>query len=233
MNIQTNKTSIYKKEELISDSDEYNFVKNFFDSTVNSCNENRFPNRYQTKTPTDFKVFKVIKNNQMTELTALDEKRNNLMLFHGTIEKGVDSILKEGFKNSEKGWFGRGVYLTDCSCVAYNYSGVKSSITKGYHSDYVYVLVNEVLGSEKLQKKPQEFVYEDESEDEEPQDHDAEPDHPFVKHVYDEELQAAEEDYRKDALGRRYRNVNHDDESELDEFVADESIVIPRYLIKS
>ena len=96
MFIQTNKTSIYKKEELSSDSDEYNFVKNFFDSTVNSCNENR----YQTKTPTDFKVFKVIKNNQMTELTALDEKRNNLMLFHGTIEKGVDSILKEDFKNS-------------------------------------------------------------------------------------------------------------------------------------
>ena len=116
--------------------------------------------------------------------------------------------------------------------MASNYSAVKFRYTNGYYHDYVYVLVNEVLGSEKLQKKPQEFVYEDESEDKEPQDHDAEPDHPFVKQVYDEELQAAEEDYRKDALGRRYRNVDHDDESELDEFVADENIVIPRYLIK-
>ena len=94
------------------------------------------------------------------------------------------------------------------------------------------MLVNEVLESEKLQTKAQEFVY-DEYVDSEPEDHDAEPDHPFVKHVYDEELQAAEEDYRKDALGRRYRNVNHNDHSELDEFVADENIVITRYLIKT
>ena len=123
------------------------------------------------------------------------------------------------------------VYLTDCSSIASNYSAVKSSLTKGYNSDYRYVLVNEVLESEKLQTKAQEFVY-DEYDNSEPEDHDAEPDHPFVKHVYDEELQAAEEDYRKDALGRRYRNVNHNDHSELDEFVADENIVIPRYLIK-
>ena len=218
MNIQTNNFFKYKKEELSSDSDEYNFVKNFFVTTANVS--------YEVRPPTNFKVFRIIKNSPMT---ALDEKSNNLMLFHGTTEKGADSILKEGFKNSEKGWFGRGVYLTDCSCVACNYSGIKSSRPNGYVSNYRHVLVNEVLGSEKLRTKPQKFVLDEQGD---PQDHDAEPDHPFVKHVAEEELQAEEEDYIEDALGRRYRNVDHDDLSSLDEFVADKNIVLPRYLLK-
>ena len=33
----------------------------------------------------------------------------NLMLYHGTSEKGATGILKKGFRNSEKGWFGKGV----------------------------------------------------------------------------------------------------------------------------
>ena len=43
---------------------------------------------------------------------------SNLMLYHGTSEKGVSGILKEGFRNSEKGWFRKGLYMTDCSEVA-------------------------------------------------------------------------------------------------------------------
>ena len=60
--------------------------------------------------------------------SSVNEKRNNLMLFHGTNDKGVESILKKGFKYSEKSWFGKGVYMTDCSTVAVSYSrGDKNS----------------------------------------------------------------------------------------------------------
>ena len=52
----------------------------------------------------NFQIFKVIENNPVE---TLNEKRNNLMLFHGTKEQSVNNILKNGFKDSEKGWYGK------------------------------------------------------------------------------------------------------------------------------
>ena len=44
------------------------------------------------------------------------------MLFHGTGKKGVAGILETGYRNSIKGDFGRGVYLTESPDLASIYS---------------------------------------------------------------------------------------------------------------
>ena len=64
------------------------------------------------------------------------------MLYHGTSQKGVTGILKEGFRNSEKGWFGKGVYMTDCSHTALKYFSMAEK-----YSYNRYIFVNEVLES--------------------------------------------------------------------------------------
>ena len=92
------------------------------------------------------------------------------MLFHGTSEKGATGILKEGFRNSEKGWFGKGVYMTDCSCTAFNYASMAED-----NSNIRYIFVNEVLVSEKMQIFEFDQNYAKEVS--------TKPKHPFEKHV--------------------------------------------------
>ena len=139
MDIQLTKTSKYKFHELSSDTEEYKFVKNFFDTT-------KSPLATERGAPVNYKMFKILENNPITKSS---EKRSNFMLFHGTNQKGVEGILKEGFKNSKKGWFGQGVYMTDCSCVAQGYC---------LDDDFkTHVFVNEVFDSEKLKTKPQKL----------------------------------------------------------------------------
>ena len=62
---------------------------------------------------------------------------------------------------------------------------------------------------------------------------DAKHEHPFEKYInFEGSQQLTEADYKEDAHGRRYRNVPHTLNSHLDEYVADESITVPRYLIE-
>ena len=98
MDIVTNKNYKYGVETLSSDSVEFIRVKEFFDD----C---RYAKPFCDKfTVENFQIFKVIEKNPVE---TLKEKRNNLMLFHGTKEYNVHSILENGFKNSEKGWYGK------------------------------------------------------------------------------------------------------------------------------
>ena len=54
--------------------------------------------------------------------TEVDGKRRNLMLFHNTSRSGVRGILDEGSKHTDEGWFGSGVYMSECSSIAFSYS---------------------------------------------------------------------------------------------------------------
>ena len=80
------------------------------------------------------------------------------MPFHGTSSKRVKGILTEGFKNSEKVFFGKGVYMTDCSHKAYDYCIGKyitdcvetSALYCGKYNENSYIFVNEVLESDSL-----------------------------------------------------------------------------------
>ena len=53
-----------------------------------------------------------------------------------------------------------------------------------------------------------------------------------MKHVDEDSPQATSDDYKGDVQGRRYRNIVHNFESLEDEYLADNSIAIPRYLIQ-
>ena len=218
MNILTNKTEKsykYKCEKLDCDSVEYKIVKDFYDkTTVSKKLSSRYLQIYPQ--PTDgFNVYKIIKSN---ETKMFKEKRNNLMLFHGTNSIGAKGILTEGLKNSKKGWFGKGVYMTDCQNIANFYS---SKICK---DGCVYMFVNEVLKSDNLKTfRRGKFS--------EMGDHDNEPKHQFEKHVLEGSQKLTKKDYKEDSLGRKYRNVEVNKISQYDQYVADESFVIPRYLI--
>ena len=107
--------------------------------------------------------------------------------------------------------------MTDCSTAAVGYSrGVQNNKTK-------YVFVNEVLKSETLKT----FVFYNLKGNTY-----TKPKHLFEKHVFMASKQTTEDRYKEDGIGRRYRNVAHNEYSALNEFLADESITVPRYLIE-
>ena len=217
MNNVTDITSKYDLKRLDFNAKDFDFIKNFFYSIFDE--DKRFETEYVVES---FCIYKVVENGSTNE-----EKSNNLMLFHGTKNKDhATGILKEGFRNSESGYFGKGVYMTECSCTAFDYTGVRFNDVKG--TEFLnYVFVNEVLGSEKMQTFT--FTIGDALDMDE--DNTAELTHPFEKHVKRHSPQPTEEDYKEDLLGRRYRNLEIHGESVLDEFVAEAKVTIPRYLI--
>lgn len=212
VDIITDESFKYDLRKLESTSDEFILVKTFYDTTKNSRSRGvKLPEQ-------NFQICKVIDN---TSITTVKENSNNLMLFHGTNRKGATAILKQGFKNSEKGWFGKGIYMTDCATTARGYSCVwQSKKSKKYNS----IFVNEVLESEKLQTfefdicKPMKDI-------------DTPLKNQFNKHIDKSSPQAKEWNYKKDRVGRKYRDVAHDYSSIYDEYVAEGSVTIPRYLI--
>ena len=202
----TDKDCKYKCEKLGCNSEEHKIVKNFYDKTT--VTGTGYHNKYPQ--PAGFNVYKIIETN-VTK--TLKEKRSNLMLFHGTSERAARGILTSGFKNSEKGWFGKGVYMTDCSNTARYYS-------KGMYKDgFDYVFVNEVVKSQYLQtfRHGKYHVMSDCY---------TKPNHPFEKHVFEGSQKLTEAEYKEDAFGRKYRNVSLiGGASELDEYVADQSFL--------
>ena len=202
----TNESFKYNHEILTSCLDEYKLVKNFFEKN------------YRSGTSlSDFKVYRIFENNP--ESTVANKLRNNLMLMHGTKEKNVEGILKIGFINSKEGKFGQGVYMTDCSNVS-----LHRCLDGEDKGDYKYIFVNEVLESEKMQTLDSNYFVIKKV--------DTKPEHQFQKHEMFGSKQLSENDYKVDAQGRRYRNVPHNRYSSKNEYLADESITIPRYLIK-
>ena len=83
MNILTNNTEkVYKYylEKLGCGSDEYIIVKDFFVNTTVNLN-------YSGKSLPDFNVYEIM---ETCPIKSLKEEHNNLILFHGTSNKGVE-----------------------------------------------------------------------------------------------------------------------------------------------
>ena len=211
--ITNNETCKYKHEELGCESDEYKFIKNFYETNHDFSPLNSLQNT-KLVAPNNLKVYKISEN---SPTTIIEEKCNNLMLFHGTNERNVNGILNKGFINSVQGRLGKGVYMTECASTARSHS-LKN--TNGNTSN-TCIFVNEVLESEKMQISK---LYNRKT--------DFEPDHKFEIHA-PFSSKTAIKDYKKDALGRRYRNGVNDwlGFALFDVFLADESLVIPRFLI--
>ena len=111
--------------------------------------------------------------------------------------------------------------MTDCLDVAYGYT--QNQRERYSMRPRCTIFVNEVLESEKLQtiKFKTIFGVEDTHEDL----------HQFHKHINVRSPQPTESDYKKDILGRRYRNFPLTGKNMQDEYIARDSVTIPRYLI--
>ena len=97
MNIKTDKSFKYNYEKLEPSSEKFKFLKETFMTTSFRLSFDINADR--------LKIYKVNERNPVeTEVKPI----KNLMLFHGTSQKAATAILKEGFRNSEKGWFGKG-----------------------------------------------------------------------------------------------------------------------------
>ena len=111
--------------------------------------------------------------------------------------------------------------MTECVDIAFGYTQNKAKdLSKRPRST---IFVNEVLESEKLKvlKFKDIFGINDSSEEL----------HQFHKHHHERSAHTNETDYKKDSLGRRYRNLPVTSNELMDEYVARDSVTIPRYLI--
>ena len=201
-----NATWKYNLQILEPTSDEFKFVEHFFKtSTIKFLIDHATLNNFQ--------IWRVIEQNTKAKF---DEKSNNLMLFHGTSQKSVAGILENGFKNSEEGKFGKGVYMTESSETASIYSCLK------FPKNVRFIFVSEVLESQKLETILYSKIV---------KSRDSPLKNAFSKYMHVRSPAITEDNYKKDHKGRRYRNIAVDENSEYDEFVADSKIVIPRYLV--
>ena len=76
---------------------------------------------------------------------------NMIWLLHGTSKEAVGDILCEGFKDSKKGTFRKGVYLTNCSSIAYSYALVKDQPLSSDWTKKLYIFLVEVTNANELE----------------------------------------------------------------------------------
>ena len=101
---------MYCVKEMTSTEDDFKLIKRSIEDTTNSHNILKVN-----------KIYRVTRRDEANE-----EKRDNLMLFHGTSADNAVGIVKHGFKPSIKGSLGPGVYLTASSFTAASFSQNKT-----------------------------------------------------------------------------------------------------------
>ena len=126
-----------------------------------------------------------------------------------------------GFKNSKSGYFGNGVYMSECSDTAFLYS---AQFSDSDNENNTYIFVNEVMETEKLK----DFRYNSYNTLERVSLYLIDP---FRKYMFKRSPSIETKSYIRDSKGRRYRNVAVNKWSIMDEYVANQHIVKPRYII--
>ena len=111
--------------------------------------------------------------------------------------------------------------MTECLDIAFGYTQNKAKDLSKRPRSTIFVI--EVLDSEKLKVIKFKTIFGNGDTSEEL--------YQFHKHHNIKSQQPSEKDYKKDSLGRRYRNFPITSLQLLDEYVARDSITIPRYLI--
>ena len=191
-----NKNSNFALEELPSDDSDYILIKNCFENTMDVTN--------LVKT---YKIYRVNKLDESDETS--EEKTANLLLFHGTNLESAVGILDTDFKPSAEGAYGPGVYLTEsslCAMVASrqkvglvslnDYLNIDTLDINAQNKKIHFIFVNEVLQSEKLERK---IV-----EDRPTEKTDTPRQYQFEKHIKKgTTLKNSEKDYKNDSCGRK------------------------------
>ena len=90
----------------------------------------------------NLKIYRVIPTDS-TVTESSTSSSSKVLLLHGTKAPNVEGILKIGFKPSEKGRYGPGLYLIDSIDYAYNY-GRSFAHVNGIYKKFGYFFVTEV-----------------------------------------------------------------------------------------
>ena len=219
---------MFEKEQITNDSDEYQRVLTFLDLTLSHYAKSHNITFREIAGPnTALNIYKIIKKKAVatkaTNNINKNETKHSLWLLHGTDEIAVGGILQEGFKDSNKGTFGKGVYLTDCSSIAYSYALGKVKPKSADWKEKVYIFIVEVINAEKL-------VCMNYNENDNGLSKDT-----INKHVTKfttGQLKLSGYGIRSyDTQLIKHRTKVHDPKSTLDIFVAKPSVTIPKYLI--
>ena len=147
------------------------------------------------------------------------------LMLHGTSFECSRKILNEGYKSSAYGYFGKGVYMTESLDIAVQYSARKTlnDWNEEFCEDNIpttYVFVNQVFKPKSLKIKKYASYH--------IMKNNCQPlKHPFCKHMHQD---STNRKMKMDTEGRYHIKVPG--LSLLDEYVADDSLVIPRFLIE-
>ena len=153
-----------------------------------------------------------------------DEQTNNMMLFHGSTVENSVGILENGFKNSDDGKWGKGLYLTACSDLAIMYSRSRTLKLKNKTKTHC-IFINEVLNSKGMEIEPQiQDLYERQKKMEDP--------FIYFFNISCDKLEQNEENFKKDEKGRIYRFAPIRKYENFDEYKADANVVKPRYYLE-
>ena len=152
------------------------------------------------------------------------DHKDNLMLLHGSTVKSTAGILQEGFRNSEKGRFGRGLYLTACSDVALTYCHLRTEDDVENHC----LFIGEVLNSKAMEWEP---IFKPFLEDQLKQTLEEYP-FSFFKNCVIDQPEDNEENFKKDEKGRIYRFAPFKKHSWIDQYRVDAPLFIPRYYLE-
>ena len=102
----------------------------------------------------DIIIYQVKENKKADSWLCPKTKHPNLCLLHGTTFESSVKIVQEGFKNSNSGMFGRGVYLTQSVDVASLRAQHKQDRQKlKDQSKHCCIFLNEILGSSRMESK--------------------------------------------------------------------------------
>ena len=164
---------------------------------------------------------KVIENEPQLDV----DHKNNLMLFHGTTVENSVGILREGFKTSEKGRFGRGLYLTACSDEAITYTDIR---TEGKDTEKHCIFISEVLNSQVLKYDMKLGAVLEQQLEEKLEEH------PFTvfESMMGEGPDRGKENFERDEKGRLYRFDPFCKWSFNDQYRVDARLVKPRYYLE-
>ena len=189
--VNDSKNSLYYLEVLAESSHDYQLIKKSFNNTGSMYSK------------TSNKMEVIIKN---TYRIRSKNQRNvdhlsKILVFHGTPRRNVPGILTSGFKSTEFGQFGPGVYHSNFFSKSLRYSGQKDC----------FIFVNELplkYLSEKSVEGPQDTY--------------------CCKYICSDDQQL--EEYKRDSEGG-FINIAVDRIDDLPEFVASSNIVVPKYLV--
>ena len=135
MYLLDNKVNDWKVKVLPNNDESYLI----FERCINSSNS-------MLRTEERQKLLRVSEVSSKPIVDNLFQRDKNVLLFHGTSESAIQSVMANGIENSEKGRHGSGVYLTESPFSAAYWSFIKKK-EKQQH-----LIAFEVLNTRKIQK---------------------------------------------------------------------------------